>query len=130
MSDYGSGASAKVTVIEQSLESLDEFVYAESADEVGLEPGDEEIIVSITKTFDWFITHAGATDADETEYYLKIGDDETPHTDEPFGLYNDPFRFSPVIPVAKNIEAAYYAKLAAAAPGSVKYVAKIIGFKR
>ncbi|MCW3129253.1 MAG: hypothetical protein N2V75_04030 [Methanophagales archaeon] len=131
MADYGPGSgNAVIKVVVYALPELGDLIFEEPSEPVELNPGEtKKIIAHSEPNANWILSAIGATDADFSEYWLKIGDKETTHTKEPFGLFNDPFNLNPAIKVSKGIEAGYYVKLADDAPGPVDYVAKMIGYK-
>jgi len=129
MADYGSGPGVVVKIIIGSLPELDNLIIEESPEIIEVDPGETKKLVAHTESgTDWILNAIGATDNDYSEYWLKIGDKETTHTKEPLGLFNNPFRFEPTISVPKGVEAAYYVKLDAGAPGPASFIAKMMGY--
>ena len=118
-----------ITIKEYALTDPDNLINVESATEIEVLTGETRKVVSVTKAFMWVLTHVGATDAEYSEYYLKVGTKETAHQKSPLGLFNAPHNLRPGVQIPKDVEAAYCVTLDAGAPGSVNYVAKFIGYK-
>jgi len=124
---YPSGAV--VTIKEYALLDSDNLITAESATEIEALAGETKKLVSITKAFGWVLTHVGASDAEYSEYYIKIGTKETAHTKSPLGLFNTPHNLRPGLRIPKDTEVAYYVDRDAGASGAERYVAKFIGYR-
>lgn len=130
MVDIVTTSGISVRVLVETIPELADLVYEESLEEIEVKPGETKKLVAHTEGTDWVLTRIGATDAQFSEYYLKIGANESPHTKVPAGLFNNPHRFEPALEVKKNVETAYYVKRDALAPGPQKYIAKMIGYKK
>lgn len=112
------------------IAGIGEMILVESAAPVEINPDALDVVVENTETFAWILTGVGCTDLDYTTFYLKIGDDEGTHTNEPLGLFNDPMKISPGIVIGANIAVQYYASVSVDAQASQSYVGKLIGYKK
>jgi len=129
MAEYYPGVPSGSVVVEPfSIEEIADLIIAESVDPVEIDPDSNDVVIQNSETSEWVLNGVGCTDLENTTYWLKIGDVEGTHTNEPLGLYNDPMKLEPGILIPASTIVYYYVAVDEDAEGAQSYVGKLLGY--
>lgn len=128
MAHYKPGTGIDVSLIPFYVENATSIIIDESESPVEIALGEEAVLIQHSESVNWFLTGIGATDNTDSEYWLKVGDDESFHHKEPLGLFNSPFRLDPALLIPAGVVVGYWASLSEESEGAKEYVGKILGY--